>query len=415
MSLELAKLGLAGPSHGDLLGRAVDGASSAQAVAGQILQPTVQDARLDLLYEVGLRASSASEVARLINEIVPMTKQALRAAASSVLLLDEEAQELYFEFADGDVGEALKQTRISADSGIAGWVAHNRKPIIVNNVAEDRRFFRGVDQVTGFVTRSIMCAPMLSQGRTLGVIEVLNKLDGSDFDGQDLEVLVSVASTAAMAIQNARLHEAVIDGYRRTVWALAAAIDAKDPYTLGHSQRVRQYALLAGKALSLPQDELEAIEYAGILHDVGKIGILDTTLRKPTFLGPDEWVVMRSHPLIGASIIGDVPFLTEARDLVLHHHERCDGTGYPKGLAGEEIPLGARLIAVADAFDTMTTDRAYRSALSVSFALHELHSCTGSQFCLDAVRAFVSGLEHYQAVPEASLQRLQAELLNSSH
>ncbi len=358
-----------------------------------------QNFRLDLLYEVGRKAGSASEVSRLIDEVVPMTKQALKAAASSVLLLDEENQELYFEFADGDVGDALKTIRIGLDSGIAGWVVRNGEPLIVNDVTSDQRFYPKVDQQTGFVTKSIMCAPLAVHGRVIGVIEVLNKQDGSGFDSEDLETLASVASTAAMAIENARLHVAVLDGYKRTVRALASAIDAKDPYTCGHSQRVKEYALLAARQLGLGTDELEAIEYAGILHDVGKIGIVDTTLRKPSRLQPDEWAIMRGHPVIGANIIGDVPFLHTTRGLVLHHHEKYDGTGYPHGLGGDDIPMGARLIAVADAFDTMTTDRAYRSALSVSYALHELRSCMKTQFCPDAVEAFIAGLREYRSAP----------------
>ncbi len=402
MDLDITKLGLLPAEEPEGLvpqitcGLPIAGSRFAVPVPGQ------NDFRLGLLYEVGKKASAASEVSRLVDEIVPMTKQSLRAAASSVLLLDEESQELYFEFADGDVGQALKKVRIGLDEGIAGWVARNGEPVIVNNVASDQRFHRAVDQETGFTTRSIMCAPLIVHSKTIGVIEVLNKLDGSDFDSQDLEALVSVASTAAMAIENARLHEALLDGYKRTVRALATAIDAKDPYTCGHSQRVKEYALLAGRQLDLPQDELEAIEYAGILHDVGKIGIIDAMLRKPSRLQPDEWVVMRSHPMIGANIIGDVPFLERTKSLVLHHHEKYDGTGYPQGLEKEEIPMGARLIAVADAFDTMTTDRAYRSALSVSYALHELRACTKTQFCPKAVEAFIVALRKHRSTPLGS-------------
>jgi HD-GYP domain-containing protein (c-di-GMP phosphodiesterase class II) len=197
-----------------------------------------------------------------------------------------------------------------------------------------------------------------------------------------------------MSLENARLHDALVDAYGRTVKALAAAIDAKDPYTCGHSQRVKEYALLAGRFLALPHEELEAVEYAGILHDVGKIGIVDTTLRKPSQLLPEEWVIMRGHPGIGASIIGDVPFLERAKELVLHHHERYDGSGYPNQLRREAIPLGARLIAVADAFDTMTTDRAYRSALSVDYALNELRKCSGTHFCPLAVEAFITAFRN---------------------
>ena len=183
------------------------------------------------------------------------------------------------------------------------------------------------------------------------------------------------------------------DGYKGTIRALAASIDAKDPYTRGHTQRVTEYALLGAISLTLSQQELEVLEYAGILHDVGKIGIPDSILSKPGPLTPEEWSIVRQHPVIGANIMKDASFLEESKKLVLHHHEKYDGTGYPDGLIGNDIPLGARLLAVADSFDSMTTDRAYRSALSIEDALDELHKCCGTQFCPVAVEAFISGFD----------------------
>jgi putative nucleotidyltransferase with HDIG domain len=216
--------------------------------------------------------------------------------------------------------------------------------------------------------------------------------DGGEFTEQDMEALVSVASTAAMAIENARLHQTILDAYKSTIKALATAIDAKDPYTRGHSQRVMEYALLGGEALSLPEEEMETLECASILHDIGKIAITDDILRKTDTLKPKEREIMQEHSVIGANMLRDIPFLEKARQLILHHHERYDGKGYPHGLKGEEIPMGARLIAIADAFDTMTTDRAYRPALTISYTTSELYGCSGTQFCPLALDAFVSGL-----------------------
>jgi HD-GYP domain-containing protein (c-di-GMP phosphodiesterase class II) len=351
------------------------------------------DARIDLLHEIGRRVGSVPEVSSLIERITRMTEHTLGASAASLLLVDEAGQELIFKLALGEVGRSLEYTRISAHSGIAGWVARHGKPLIINDVSKDPRFFRGVDRTTGFVTESVMCVPLMANERCIGVLEVLNRVGGGDFDERDLGVLVSVARTAAAAIEGARLHEAVADGYRRTAAALAAAIDAKDPYTLGHSQRVTQYALIAGRALLLLPDELENIVYGGMLHDIGKIGVSDSILRKSGGLGPEEWAAMHRHPSIGSDIARDVPLLGRAGALILHHHERHDGKGYGEGLSGEAIPVGARLIAVADAFDTMTTDRAYRPRMTVDQAVKELRRCTGAQFCPIAVEAFLSGFE----------------------
>jgi HD-GYP domain-containing protein (c-di-GMP phosphodiesterase class II) len=351
------------------------------------------DIRLDLLLEIGKKASSASEVSKIVDEIVTMTRQTLRASASSLLLIDEEKQELYFEFADGTAGGRLRQARLSIQSGIAGWVARHGCPLIVNDVTKDRRFFAEVDKSTGFVTKAIMCVPLVVRGKVIGVIEVLNKLDGSDFNNKDLEILVAVATTAAIAIENSKLHQLVIDGYKGTMKALAAAIDAKDPYTRGHSQRVVDYALLCGLSLSLPQKELEVLEYASILHDIGKIAIADSILSKPGYLTAEEYCAFLEHPVIGANMIDSIPFLKAVRGIVLHHHERYDGSGYPDGLKGNDIPMGALILAVADTFDSITTDRPYRAALSADHAIHELRRCSGSQFSPIAVDAFISGFE----------------------
>jgi len=349
-------------------------------------------ARLELLCRVGQKVGTAVEVSELLDQIMHMNQQVLQTAASSVLLVDGEKGELYFQIAQGKVGKALKQIRLSVESGIAGWVARYGKPLLINDVSADRRFNNNVDKVTGFVTRSVLAVPLISRQRVIGVLEVLNKVDGSEFSAHDLETLVSLASTAAAAIENARLHEAVLDGYKSTIKALAAAIDAKDPYTCGHSQRVMEYSLLGGMTLSLPKEWLDTLEYAGILHDIGKIGVSDNILRKSGYLNEPEWIIIRKHPEMGANIIKGIPFLEEARKLILHHHERYDGNGYPDGLKGEAIPMGARLLAIADAFDTMTTDRSYRAALSADEAISELRRHSGTQFCPVAVEASISGL-----------------------
>jgi HD-GYP domain-containing protein (c-di-GMP phosphodiesterase class II) len=142
--------------------------------------------------------------------------------------------------------------------------------------------------------------------------------------------------------------------------------------------------------MGLPHHHLEVLEYAGLLHDIGKIGINDNILSKPSALTPDEFKIIRNHSLIGSNILKDIPFLEDVRDLVLHHHERYDGRGYPDGLVGEQIPLGARLLALADTFDSMTTDRYYRVALSHERAIEEIRRCSGSQFCPLAAATFIS-------------------------
>jgi putative methionine-R-sulfoxide reductase with GAF domain len=359
---------------------------------------TVEEMRAALLHAIGRQVGAASDLSQMMKQLVDMTKRFLNSEAGSVLLMDKETNELIFEVAEGGAGSALKQVRISINSGIAGWVARNRQPLIINDVSCDERFYKKLDMTTGFKTRSIMAGPLIVHGELIGVIEVLNKADGSDYCQQDLITLESVAATAAIALENTRLSQSIAEGYKATIRALAAAIDAKDKYTRGHSERVTEFALLAGTALKMTKTELEMLEYGCILHDVGKIGIPDAILRKPAELSAAEFLVIRRHPAIGADIIKGVPFLEGACKLVMYHHERYDGKGYPFGLKGDEIPLAARVLAVADTFDSMTTDRAYRKALSVDAAIKELEKHAGTQFCPLAVKAFTLQMECHKHI-----------------
>lgn len=175
-----------------------------------------------------------------------------------------------------------------------------------------------------------------------------------------------------------------------TIRALADALDAKCDYTSGHSLRVSRYAVMIGKALGLVAQELRDLELGGILHDIGKIGVPESILWKPARLTPEEQEVMAQHPVKSAQIIGDLSCLQRAKRYVLHHHEFMDGSGYPNKLAGEQIPLGARIILVADAYDAMTTDRPYRKAIGHFRAMAELKKCAGKQFDPKVVEALIS-------------------------
>ncbi|OGN96405.1 MAG: hypothetical protein A2Y89_03160 [Chloroflexi bacterium RBG_13_51_18] len=345
-------------------------------------------AKLEKLYE----ANKKSRLMDMLEQIITMTQHMLNAEAASILLLRNNDHDLYFEVASGPVGRALRQVKLNTQYGIAGQVVRTGKPLIVNDVKRSTNFHKIIDDTTGFNTRSLVCAPLTVHRKILGVLEVLNKRDGSIFGEEDMESVVSVANTAAMAIENTNLHQTVLDAYKNTVTALAAAIDSKDSHMRGHSQRVMEYSLKAGAALYFSPEEMENLEYAAVLHDIGKIAIDSSILSKPGPLTPGEWEIMRAHPVIGAELLREIPFLEKASEFVLYHHEKYDGTGYPDGLKGEDIPMGARLIAIADAFDAMTIDSSYRGALSLEKAIKELNQNAGTQFCPKALKAFAAGV-----------------------
>jgi HD-GYP domain-containing protein (c-di-GMP phosphodiesterase class II) len=186
-----------------------------------------------------------------------------------------------------------------------------------------------------------------------------------------------------------RLYQQVQRAIYQSLLGLANALEAKDAYTRGHSERVGAWSRSVAAALGLPPAEVDMIGQAGLLHDIGKIGIPEALLRKPGALDAEEWAVMRNHPLIGAQIVAPFDFFTGGALMIRHHHERCDGSGYPDGLAQDEIPIGARVIAVADVYDALTSNRPYRAALPHATAIEHLTESAGRTLDEDAVAAFV--------------------------
>ncbi len=357
--------------------------------------------RLELLYEVAEKVSSVSEVSKLIAEILSITQRMLRASAASLFLIDRGSNELYVQGVGSGVVNEPRQLRLDPRSGIVGWVARQARPMIANDAIRDSRFNKDIDGVAGSTSRSILAVPVVRGRRVIGVLEMLNKTDRSPFNEQDLRLLVELVSTealillvsmAATAITNIELSQSALDGCKSTVETLVTAADARELCAGSHSKRVQKYALLAAACLPLSSEELQAIEFGALLHDIGKIGVNESILRKSAPLTDEEWYIIRKHPVRGATIVGQIPHLEKSRQIVLHHHERYDGTGYPEGLKGEDIPIGARLVAVAGAFDAMTVDHSYRAALSRDEAMRELVAGMGTQFCPVAVQAFISGL-----------------------
>ncbi|MDN5313291.1 MAG: hypothetical protein PWQ68_2265 [Thermoanaerobacteraceae bacterium] len=181
--------------------------------------------------------------------------------------------------------------------------------------------------------------------------------------------------------------------YLETIQALATAIEAKDPYTRGHSERVAMYSSIIAEEMNLPEDFLNTLNFAALLHDIGKIGIPDEILNKPGKLSEEEFDRIRIHPILGANIVEKIDFLAQASSYIRFHHERQNGRGYPEGLKGENIPLGAAILAVADAFDAMTSDRPYRRAWNLDDSLHEIESNSGIQFRPEVVEALKNAVK----------------------
>lgn len=259
--------------------------------------------------------------------------------------------------------------------------------ILAGDAHRDERFIAS-KSIMNMKIRSVMCAPLISKGHVLGAIYLDNRKAPNRFDEDDLALLSALANQSAVAIENAQLYEEVQRGYHEAILALMNTVDAKDSYTRGHSQRTSSYAFGIAREIGLDENNCRRIKIAAELHDIGKIGVGDFILGKESTLSTMEYNTIQAHVLAGETIVKPIRYLQFALPMIRHHHEHYDGTGYPDGLKGDRIPLGARIIGAADAFDAMTTKRPYNKPLSFSQALKKCASLRGKQFDPDVVDAF---------------------------
>ena len=243
---------------------------------------------------------------------------------------------------------------------------------------------------------SLSCWPLRIRGELFGFLMGYHNGGGSLLSPMETNLLDFLMKKASLAVENMALYESLVGNFYGILRSLVNALEAKDPYTGKHSERVTQYAVMIGRKMGCTDGELEVLETVGYLHDIGKIGISDSILNKPASLTREEYEIVKKHPVIGASIVKDLIFSLEERSIIRHHHERWDGGGYPDGLAGEEIPIFARIVAIADAFDAMTSKRAYRGAIGKADAIRELKENRGKQFDPHALDAFLETLERKQ-------------------
>jgi HD-GYP domain-containing protein (c-di-GMP phosphodiesterase class II) len=346
---------------------------------------------LHAIFEIDKAITSAIDLETVLQQIVQMSIGLLDARISSLMLLDEEKDELVIAAAHGLSEEYIHKGPIRVGESIAGQVIQSGRPIAVDDISEGSGH-KYADQARVEGLCSLLSVPLSLKDRVIGVLNIYTE-EPHIFSPHEINLFTSLANQAAIAIENARLFESLEEIYIEVITALASAIDARDAYTHGHSQRVTEFAVGIAEAMGLEAAEVDIIRNAGILHDVGKIGIKEDILKKPGRLTEEERKEMEYHPFIGTKILQSVKLLEPVLPLVYHHHERYDGTGYPDGLRGEDIPLGARILSIADAFESMTSDRPYRKALALEDAIYELRRCSGRQFDPRLVEVFIKLIE----------------------
>jgi len=343
---------------------------------------------LTTLSEISANISSTLEIDKVLNLSLESTLKLLDATAGSIMLLDEKEKYLTVVVSSG-LSKEFAEVKEKLGEGIAGYVAKTGKPLFLKKDMKDTPFEKYKKERK---IKDALSVPIRAKDKIIGAFNVDNKRQGT-FTQSDLRLFTILAFEVGAAIENARLYQDIKQGLLNTVEALAMAVDAKDSYTKGHSDRVVKYSLAIAKEMNLPKEEIEEIEISARLHDVGKIGVSGKILGKQTGLTEEEWNVIKKHPTTSVKILEPVDFSPEIVSCVLSHHERLDGKGYPNGISKDEIPLGASIIKVADAYDAMTSDRPYRKALSFEKAICELKKHSGTQFHPEVVEAFLKVYE----------------------
>jgi putative methionine-R-sulfoxide reductase with GAF domain len=320
----------------------------------------------------------------LLEKIMDYGLSITQSEAGSLLLLDDE-KKLVFKIVRGEKASPLLGTAVEIGSGITGSVALEGKPQRISNVKGNKLFNPQYDALTGFVTKSILCVPLKTKSGVIGVLEVLNKESGHEYRQRDQDILSYLAEQAAISILKTKFVEDQKNYEIHITELLLETIDFHQGEKKGHAHRVARYSNVLAKALDMAMEEKKRLYFASLLHDVGFLKIdLDEAYKKDVFM---------QHPIIGYEMISPITFYADIAPFILHHHQHYDGSGYPpSNLKGEHIPLEARIIAIAEGFDAMTSPLSYKVPMSYEDALTELKQNAGTQFDPKLVELFISNI-----------------------
>ncbi len=311
----------------------------------------------------------------------------LSAGKSILLLLDENNKEFRIEYALGLDRYISDSFSLKKEDSVSGFVISSRQPLLVNDW-DQQPYLKRINKEAYF-GKSFMSVPLYWENVVFGVLHICENKSDTPFTKRDLAALTSAGRVASNAFHSSYLNEQIQSDYLKTIAALALAIDAKDSSTRWHSDNVTRYSLAIAKEMNCSYYEIEVLRRAALLHDIGKIGIKDSILQKKDKLDKEEFEEIKLHPLKGEDIIKSLSFLKDSSLLIRHHHERFDGLGYPDGIKDYKIELGARILAVADCFDAIVSDRPYRKARTFDEALSELEQNKGTQFDPIVVESFL--------------------------
>ena len=342
------------------------------------------------LFSIAGSLNSTTDLDFLLQKIGAAAEQLLDSEASAIMLVTDDKKNLFFRVASGEKAKALKTMTLPIGQGIGGWVAQHQKPEVVNDTKTDPRFAGKFDKASGFVTRSLLCVPMLFRGELVGVVEVLNKKSGK-YTEEHIGLLSSLASLASVAITNAKIISEQKNFFSHVLEMLVAVIETAKPRMEGHPTRAARLACALGRQLGLEDYDYRMLYYAGLLHDIGYVAFKNQRiLAELGAMSPSEEL----HPLFSAKMLEGIKMVEGAVPAIRHHHERYDGTG-PSKLKGEDIPLGARILQLVECVEElrMTGLRDYELYKK---AVQEARAGSGTRFDPKVVAVF----EELMANPE---------------
>ena len=341
----------------------------------------------ELFQKVGSAITSSERIDNLLMLVIENMITALDAESGFLMLWQAKDGVIQSKLVCGLYQQELLKLVVKKGEGVIGWVVESGQSLMMTSATTTKQ---NQSVAIGIEYRSLLCIPLMYQGNVLGAVGVINKKQEESFVRDDQVLLENVGTQIAVAIENARLNADAEKTYFETISALAIAVEAKDTYTVGHLQRVSEYVERLAQEMGFSDDRvIRVIKDGAFLHDIGKIACPDHVLLKPGKLTAEEMAIMKTHTTIGESIIAPLSSFKELRAIVRHHQEWYDGSGYPDQLKGEEIPVGARILSVADVYDALTTNRPYRKALSHEVAMQMICDETGTHFDPKIVEAFV--------------------------
>jgi putative nucleotidyltransferase with HDIG domain len=349
---------------------------------------------LEILLEISKLINSSLILPDVLEKVMASVMDLTRAQRGILLIAGEDGR-LEIKVARNLDPSALTQQQFQISQSSVERVFKSGQSFISVDIDSDSRI-SAQQSIMSLGLKTVLCVPLKHRGKVRGVIYVDSHNVTKGFSDGDLQMLEALADHASIAIENARLVEENNEMFFSTIEALAEAIEKRDPYTGGHTRRVLEISLDIAAEMGLRPEEREVLKLAALLHDIGKIGIDDQVLRKQGSLTEEEFRLIMKHPEIGCEIVKHIRKLSDVLPVILMHHEKMDGTGYPLGRLREQIPLTARIVAVADAYDAMVSDRPYRKGLGREIALAELDRVKGVQFDPDVVEAFMVVLRRKQ-------------------